>query len=65
MPALAAAGEPGSDRPAVQAQSPASGGYTPVSSLISVDLPAPFWPIRAWTSPAKTRKSTPRARAHR
>jgi hypothetical protein len=31
---------------------PASGGYTPVSTLISVDLPAPFCPISAWTSPA-------------
>ena len=30
---------------------PASILYTPVSALIIVDLPAPFSPIRAWTSP--------------
>src|SRR6187200_1483328 len=39
--------------------SPASAGWTPVSTLMSVDLPAPFWPIRACTSPARRRKSTP------
>src|SRR6185295_16939572 len=38
---------------------PASGAYTPVSTLISVDLPAPFWPMSAWTSPARSVSSTP------
>src|SRR4051812_47073948 len=38
---------------------PPSGRWTPVRTLISVDLPAPFWPITAWTSPGKRRKSTP------
>src|SRR5688572_21011001 len=37
---------------------PASGGNTPVSTLISVDLPAPFWPISACTSPARKQRST-------
>src|SRR5690625_578814 len=41
---------------------PSSMVYTPVSALISVDLPAPFSPIRAWTSPGKSRKFT-RSRA--
>src|SRR3954465_14369679 len=40
---------------------PASGRWTPVRTLMSVDLPAPFWPITAWTSPGKRRKSTPRS----
>ena len=30
---------------------PASRRYTPVRTLIRVDLPAPFWPISACTSP--------------
>src|SRR4051812_5720991 len=38
---------------------PASGGYTPVRTLISVDLPAPFWPMSACTSPARNVSSTP------
>src|SRR6185369_14262378 len=38
---------------------PASGAYTPVSTLISVDLPAPFWPMSACTSPARNVSSTP------
>lgn len=33
--------------------------YTPVRALIRVDFPAPFSPIRAWTSPWKSRKPTP------
>src|SRR5262252_1294911 len=39
--------------------SPASAGWTPVSTLMSVDLPAPFCPMTACTSPANRRKSTP------
>src|SRR5690606_3062708 len=41
---------------------PASGISTPVTSLIRVDLPAPFWPISAWISPAR-RVSPASARA--
>src|SRR6185503_7533902 len=33
---------------------PASGACTPVRILISVDLPAPFWPMSACTSPARS-----------
>ncbi len=39
---------------------PASGRWTPMSTFMSVDLPAPFSPSRAWTSPARTSKSMPR-----
>src|SRR5690606_5563813 len=38
---------------------PASGVSTPVTSLIRVDLPAPFWPIRAWISPARRLSPAP------
>jgi len=38
---------------------PSSGWWKPESTLISVDLPAPFWPIRQCTSPARTSRSTP------
>ena len=38
---------------------PASGWCTPASTLISVDLPAPFWPSRQCTSPARTSSCTP------
>ena len=35
----------------------------PFSTLMSVDLPAPFFPTRPWTSPASTlRKTSSRAR---
>src|SRR5260370_22948242 len=37
---------------------PSVGGSTPVMTLNSVDLPAPFGPIRARTSPGSTVKST-------
>src|SRR5690606_15199008 len=39
---------------------PESGVWTPASTFISVDLPAPFSPMRAWTSPRRRSKSTPR-----
>src|SRR5687768_15214767 len=42
-----------------RARSPACSDSTPVSTLIKVDLPAPFCPISAWTSPARKLKSTP------
>src|SRR2546422_81102 len=38
---------------------PASGRWTPARTLISVDLPAPFWPSRQCTSPARTSSATP------
>ncbi len=38
---------------------PESGGYRPVRMFISVDLPAPFLPTRAWISPSRTSKETP------
>src|SRR5579883_2184950 len=38
--------------------SPASGRYSPARMLICVDLPAPFSPRRAWTSPHRAEKST-------
>ncbi len=34
-------------------------GHTPLSTFISVDLPAPFSPTSARTSPPRTSKSTP------
>src|SRR5262245_9196213 len=40
---------------------PASGRTAPLSTFISVDLPAPFSPTRAWTSPGKSSRSTPRS----
>ena len=39
--------------------SPSSWPCTPVTTLISVGLPAPFSPSRACTSPARTSRSTP------
>ena len=47
------------DRLAVPADLPSSGWCAPASTLISVDLPAPFWPSRQCTSPARTSRSTP------
>ena len=47
------------DRLAEPLTSPASGWCTPESTLMSVDLPAPFWPSRQCTSPARTSSSTP------
>src|SRR5215210_8963408 len=40
---------------------PLSREWTPVRTLISVDLPAPFWPTRAWTSPRPTRSDASRS----
>src|SRR5439155_19332408 len=38
---------------------PESGSVEPAATAINVDLPAPFSPTRAWTSPATTSKPTP------
>src|SRR5712672_2972280 len=38
---------------------PASGAYRPAATFISDDLPAPFSPNRAWTSPVRTVKAAP------
>src|SRR5258706_262324 len=38
---------------------PASGWWAPVMSLMSVDLPAPFSPSNAWTSPWRKSNETP------
>src|SRR3954467_5586413 len=38
---------------------PSSGVYTPARIFINVDLPAPFSPTIAWTSPARSSRSTP------
>ena len=38
---------------------PRSGASAPVMILISVDLPAPFSPTSAWTSPAASSNETP------
>ena len=37
---------------------PSSAGYIPYSTRMSVDFPAPFSPIRAWTSPARSSSET-------
>jgi hypothetical protein len=37
---------------------PASGRIVPVATFISVDLPAPFSPSSAWTSPGRTSRET-------
>ena len=51
------------DAPVMSAPSkvtvPASAVYDPVRMFMSVDLPAPFSPSRAWISPGPTCKSTP------
>src|SRR5215471_1661296 len=39
--------------------SPESGCSAPVTILMSVDLPAPFSPTKAWTSPGNKSKPTP------
>src|SRR5918999_2895736 len=57
--ALDASGEPNDTSRTSSAIVPASGVTEPAMTFISVDLPAPFSPSRAWTSPASTSKSTP------
>src|SRR5690242_19919105 len=46
------------DRPATESV-PESAATAPVMILMSVDLPAPFSPMRAWTSPGSNSKETP------
>src|SRR4051812_2675723 len=59
MPRLwASAGDAGSIEWPSSCISPVSRRYTPVRTLIRVDLPAPFSPIKAWTSPRRAVKST-------
>ena len=41
-----------------QMTSPAVAAMTPVRSLMSVDLPAPFSPTMAWISPGSKARST-------
>src|SRR6478672_3717383 len=47
-------------RPPPTSRRPSSGAIAPARILISVDLPAPFSPTIAWTSPASTSNDTPR-----
>src|ERR1700722_12557469 len=55
MPAARASAGERNDRPApLIAIVPRSGGKTPVRIFTSVLFPAPFAPIRAWTSPGRT-----------
>ena len=48
----------GTSRPAMRSV-PESARSAPVMILMSVDLPAPFSPTSAWTSPGRTSKDTP------
>src|SRR6185503_17915106 len=50
----------GTARPATVSV-PASGRSAPVMILMSVDLPAPFSPTSAWTSPGRRSNDTPRS----
>src|SRR5690606_30716689 len=56
---IAASGWASVTRSPRQVSSPASGSWAPASTLMRVDLPAPFCPSRQWTSPARTSRSTP------
>ncbi len=58
---MAACGSAISTPSPCQLISPPSGRCTPASVLMSVDLPAPFWPSTQCTSPARTSRSTPRS----
>src|SRR6266700_653990 len=44
--------------PSIRISPPGSGLYAPDKIFMSVDLPAPFSPIRAWISPGYTVRST-------
>src|SRR3954470_21874938 len=56
---MALAGVENEDASPSHAIVPPSGWWKPESTLISVDLPAPFWPSRQCTSPGRTSRSTP------
>ena len=53
------------DRPAVEAYDAAFGGHSPVITLRMVDLPAPFVPSSASTSPLRTSKESRTGSARR
>src|SRR5262245_17882903 len=55
----ASSGEPGRIGTPSSSIVPASNAQTPVSTLMSVDLPAPFCPMSALTSPPRSVRSTP------
>src|SRR3990170_2621851 len=56
---IAASGFPSRISSPCQEIVPPSGWWAPARTLMSVDLPAPFWPSSAWTSPDRTSRSTP------
>src|SRR3954449_10447542 len=56
---IAACGSPRVTGSPSQLIVPSSGWCAPASTLINVDFPAPFWPSRQCTSPARTSRSTP------
>src|SRR6516162_6337110 len=57
MKAIGSGSMPGRTGLPAKRMSPASGGVTPARILIKVDLPAPFWPRSACTSPLRSSKS--------
>src|SRR6476620_7629823 len=57
--ACARAGVSAATRAPRTASDPESGDSAPLRILISVDLPAPFSPTIAWTSPARRSYDTP------
>src|SRR3978361_1089647 len=59
IPAAGPAGGLGKDPGSpLSRSSPESDWYTPVMTLIRVDLPAPFSPTSAWMSPGNSLKDT-------
>ena len=48
----------GQRQPFTHAELPGSGWWYPARTLISVDLPEPFWPTSACTSPTPISRST-------
>src|SRR5271169_2954903 len=56
---MASRGVPKSTRRPSTSTAPESGRKRPVTILISVDLPAPFSPTSAWTSPPLRSSDTP------